>query len=219
MDYIADFIKLGNAHICCGNINQNATCALQIDVFVAMDKQWPFQRLRVRRCSPVAEPMPIIAAPIPDITVLTSAKSTLIMPGWTMNSVIPCTASSNTSLAALKAFIKDTLLPSTGNNFWLGIVIKESTYFSSSRMPCSATDCFFLPSKRKGLVTTATVRIPISRAICAITGMAPCTRSTPHTGGQENHVRALQNFFNAIFVFFSSMFANFRIGTRTQAFG
>ena len=40
-------------------------------------------------------------------------------------------------------------------------------------MPCSATNCFFLPSNKKGLVTTATVNIPISLAICAITGIAP----------------------------------------------
>ncbi len=42
----------------------------------------------------------------------------------------------------------------------------------SASIPTSAT-FWRLPSKSKGLVTTATVRIPISRAIDATTGAAP----------------------------------------------
>ena len=40
-------------------------------------------------------------------------------------------------------------------------------------MPSSAVRMRRAPSKLKGLVTTATVRIPISLAISAITGAAP----------------------------------------------
>ena len=42
--------------------------------------------------SPLDTPDPIMAIPISDITVLTSAKSTFIVPGVVINSAIPCTA-------------------------------------------------------------------------------------------------------------------------------
>ncbi len=41
------------------------------------------------RVAPVAEAAPIMACPISDITVFTSAKSTLIRPGLVINSEIP----------------------------------------------------------------------------------------------------------------------------------
>ena len=52
-----------------------------------------------------AEPKPIIAWPISDITVLTSAKSTLIKPGEVIISEMPITELRNTSFAAAKASI------------------------------------------------------------------------------------------------------------------
>ena len=79
------------------------------------------------RSSPVARPEPIMAMPISDITVRTSAKSTLIKPGRVINSAIPCTAPSSTSLADLKASSRLMFLPNTLSNFSLGMVIKEST--------------------------------------------------------------------------------------------
>jgi|UPI00043FE859 hypothetical protein len=57
--------------------------------------------------------------------------------------------------------------------FWFGITIIVSTLWRSSASPCSANLERLLPSKRKGLVTTATVRMPASSAACAITGAAP----------------------------------------------
>ncbi len=48
-------------------------------------------------------PEPIIAVPISDITVRTSAKSTLIKPGRVISSAIPCTAPNKTLFAALNA--------------------------------------------------------------------------------------------------------------------
>ena len=53
------------------------------------------------------------------------------------------------------------------------MVISESTCLDSSVIPCSAKAIRFLPSKLKGLVTTATVRIPKSFATSATAGAAP----------------------------------------------
>ena len=85
--------------------------------------------------SPEAVPEPIIAVPISDITVRTSAKSTLIKPGRVINSAIPCTAPSKTLLAALKASNKLVPGPSTFNNFSLGIVMSESTFLDKNSIP------------------------------------------------------------------------------------
>jgi hypothetical protein len=72
------------------------------------------------RSSPVARPEPIIAMPISDITVRTSAKSTLIRPGRVISSAMPCTAPCSTSLADLNASSSVVSLPSTVSSFSLG---------------------------------------------------------------------------------------------------
>ena len=125
------------------------------------------------RPSPVAVPVPIMAEPISDMTVFTSAKSTLIIPGRMMRSAIPCTAPNNTSLASLNASSRLVLLPITSRSFSLGTVISESTCCSNSFRPSSAIARRFRPSKLKGRVTTATVRIPMSRATSATIGAPP----------------------------------------------
>ena len=51
--------------------------------------------------------------------------------------------------------------------------MSASTNFLSSAMPCNARFILNSLSKSKGFVTTPTVSIPISLAICAITGAAP----------------------------------------------
>ena len=53
------------------------------------------------------------------------------------------------------------------------MITKVSTYFLRFEIPLFAFSFLTLPSKEKGLVTTATVRIPNSRAILAITEAAP----------------------------------------------
>ena len=125
------------------------------------------------RSSPLAVPVPIIAAPISDITVRTSAKSTFTKPGRIIRSAMPWTAPSNTSFASLKASSNEVFLPSTSRSFSLGIVIRESQCCAISLSPSSAVVTRFLPSKLKGRVTTATVRIPNSRATSATIGAAP----------------------------------------------
>ena len=125
------------------------------------------------RLSPLALPVPIIADPISDITVRTSAKSTFTRPGRMIRSAIPCTAPNRTSLASLKASSSVVLEPSTSNSLSFGIVIRESQCCAISVSPSSAVLSRFLPSKLNGRVTTATVRIPSSLATSATIGAAP----------------------------------------------
>ena len=66
---------------------------------------------------PEPMPVPIIAVPLSDITVFTSAKSTFINPGHMIMSDIPRTAPANTSLASLKASIIAQSSPNTSSNF------------------------------------------------------------------------------------------------------
>ena len=110
--------------------------------------------------------------PISLITVRTSAKSTLTKPGQLIISAIPETALCSTSFAARKASKKGTSSPNTSMSFSFGITIKESTCCDNSSKPSAAT-LVRLPSNENGLVTTATVRIPISLATSAIIGAAP----------------------------------------------
>jgi len=110
--------------------------------------------------------------PISLITVRTSAKSTFTKPGQLITSAIPDTAPCNTSFASRKASSTDTSSPNTCINFSLGMMISESTFCDSASMPACAT-FKRRPSNMKGLVTTATVRMPSSFATSATTGAAP----------------------------------------------
>ena len=127
----------------------------------------------IARRSPSASPVPIIALPISLITVRMSAKSRLIRPGMTMRSVTPRTPMCSTWSAILNASAKVVRSLASRNRFWLGMTIRVSTYCCSSDRPDSASRIRCAPSKWKGLVTTATVRIPCSRTARAITGAAP----------------------------------------------
>ena len=114
-----------------------------------------------------------MARPRSLITVRTSAKSTLISPGRVISSAMPCTAPSSTSFAARNASRSVTRPPSTLSSFSFGTVISESTYSDNSLMPSSASSARRRISNGNGLVTTATVRMSSSLAICATTGAAP----------------------------------------------
>ena len=125
------------------------------------------------RSSPRAVPVPISATPISFMIVRTSAKSRLMSPWIVMRSEIPRTALKRTSSASLKASCTAVFLPASASSRWLGMVITVSTTRCSSSRPCSACFMRTRPSKRKGLVTTPTVRAPTSRATSARTGAAP----------------------------------------------
>src|SRR3990167_6043339 len=113
------------------------------------------------RFSPLATPVPIIAMPISDITVRTSAKSTLIKPGRVIKSAIPFTAPYNTLLAALNAFNNEIFFPNTLNNLLFGIVINESTYFDNALMPSSAISIRLRPSNANGWSQQQPSKYPI----------------------------------------------------------
>ena len=123
--------------------------------------------------SPFAWPMPICASPVFFITLLTSAKSRLIKLGVTIKSEIPWIPCLRTSSAYKNASIIGVFCGTSLSSLSFGIITKVSTYFLKFSSPLSAFSCLFLPSKPKGFVTTAIVKIPISLAIWATTGAAP----------------------------------------------
>src|SRR2546425_6817815 len=125
------------------------------------------------RFSPLPVPVPIIARPMPDMIVRTSAKSRLTSPGTRIRSEIPCTACWSTESATRNAAISGVPRSTTESSRWFGMVMSVSTTALSASSPASAWSIRFRPSKVKGLVTTATVRIPRSFASDATTGAAP----------------------------------------------
>ena len=124
------------------------------------------------RSVPLDSPMPIIAMPVILIMFFTSAKSKLIKPGLVIISEMPATPLRSTLFAARNASRTVTPLPNALNNLSLGTTINESTCCFNKSIPCCAT-MPRLPSCLNGRVTTATVKMPISLAISAITGAAP----------------------------------------------
>ena len=124
------------------------------------------------RRSPLAVAVPITANPMPCMMAFTSAKSRLMMPGIVMMSEIPCTAWRRMS-SAMRNDSKNPAFCATASNFSLGITIIVSTESINSLMPFSPCCILRLPSKAKGLVTTATVSAPISLASDAMIGAAP----------------------------------------------
>ena len=123
--------------------------------------------------SPLAVPIPICAIPLSVMTVCTSAKSRLISAGRLIRSVIPCTACCNTSSAFFSASGMVVLRSTISRSLSFGITIRVSTEAFSFSIPASALFILCFASKRNGLVTTPTVRIPISLAALARTGVAP----------------------------------------------
>ena len=161
---------------------------------------------------------PIIAMPISDMTVRTSAKSTLIMPGQLMTSAMPATAPCNTPLAALKASSMLTSSPSTCMSFSLGITISESTCFGKASRPfvrdllAFAFECERLghDGYRQNAKLAGDLRHDGRRA---------GTGAAAHARSQEQHVGALDQLDDALAVFHRRLAADFGIGARAQALG
>ena len=156
---------------------------------------------------------------MPTMVALTSEKSRLIRPGVTMMSLMPCTAWRSRSSATLKDSKK--LVP-RGTRFSrrsLGIAITVSTVPARRPRPSSARRMRRGPSKPNGLVTTATVSASSSLASDAITGAAPVPVPPPSTGGDEHHVRALQQLHDGVGIFERGLPADVGIGPGTQAVG
>ena len=96
--------------------------------------------------SPSASPVPIIALPIELITVSTSAKSKLIIPGLTIRSVTLCTPCFRTLLDKLNDSSNVVVSLAILNKFWLGTTITVSRCFLNSSNPSTALLILFGPS-------------------------------------------------------------------------
>ena len=90
-----------------------------------------------------------------------------------MISAMPPTAFFSTSLACAKASSWVMSSPRTSSSFSFSTTTSESTLASSSVRPASALVMRRPPSQSNGLVTTPTVRMPMSLAMRAMTGAAP----------------------------------------------
>ena len=80
----------------------------------------------------------------------------------------------------------------------LGTTMRVSTSSASAWTPMSAAAERRLPSKPNGLVTMPTVSAPSSRAMRATIGAAPVPVPPPAPGGDEDHVRALEQRLDAV---------------------
>mmetsp|Transcript_18546 Transcript_18546/g.42408 ORF Transcript_18546/g.42408 Transcript_18546/m.42408 type:complete len:214 (+) Transcript_18546:611-1252(+) len=122
--------------------------------------------------SPV--PTPMRAVPAFDMIDLTSAKSTLIIPGLMIISEIPTTPCLKISSATKNASVTGVSSGTIFNNRSLLTTIRVSTTSLNSSIARSACLILFLPSNPNGFVTTPTVRHPHSSlAIFATIGAAP----------------------------------------------
>jgi hypothetical protein len=70
-----------------------------------------------------------------------------------------------------------------------------------------------VPSNRNGLVTTPTVRMPLLRAISAMTGAAA------HAGGAKHHVAAFERLLDFLHGLFRRGAPHFRARTGAEAAG
>src|SRR3984957_20600650 len=98
------------------------------------------------------------------------------------------------------------------------MIISVSTASRSSAIPASAILMRRPLSKWNGLVTTPTVRMPISRAAAAMTGGRACAGAPAHAGGEENHVRAGEAVANFLQCFLGRRLADFRPGPGAETF-
>mmetsp|Transcript_18000 Transcript_18000/g.29478 ORF Transcript_18000/g.29478 Transcript_18000/m.29478 type:complete len:258 (+) Transcript_18000:502-1275(+) len=122
---------------------------------------------------PVPVPIPIRAVPASCITLLTSAKSTLINPGRTIISEIPTTPCLKISSATLKLASKGVFSGIISNNLLLLTIITVSTCCLNRSIASVACLILLRPSKANGFVTIATVNAPLSLLTSATTGAAP----------------------------------------------
>mmetsp|Transcript_69182 Transcript_69182/g.139187 ORF Transcript_69182/g.139187 Transcript_69182/m.139187 type:complete len:335 (-) Transcript_69182:61-1065(-) len=144
------------------------------------------------RVLPLPVPMPMRAVPALPMTALTSAKSTLMSPGFTMISEMPTTPCRKMSSATRKESVNGVFGGTICRSLSFETTISVSTLLCSVAMAAVAWLMRLRPSKANGLVTTPTVSAPSSLATSATTGAAPLpvpppmpavtkTRSAPST--------------------------------------
>ena len=175
LDRVADLVELADAQVHAGgDVDQDAVGAGEVDVLEQRARDRGLGRRARAVLAAWPAPEPIIAMPISDMTVRTSAKSTLIRPGRVISSAMPCTAPCSTSLAALKA--SSSVVSPAEHGEQLLVRDRDQRVDVLAELGDALVGdrrCACLPSIAKGLVTTATVRMPSSLATCATTGAAP----------------------------------------------
>ncbi len=126
------------------------------------------------RFSPLASPLPIRVMPLPTMAALTSAKSTFWQPVLLMMSAMPLDRLQQHLIGLFVGFLvgdvriaqlQQTLVGNDDD----GVDSSPSDFLCPLRPRCMR----FSFSNRKGLVTTATVRMPMVEAWLAIIGDAP----------------------------------------------
>mmetsp|Transcript_10468 Transcript_10468/g.33151 ORF Transcript_10468/g.33151 Transcript_10468/m.33151 type:complete len:223 (-) Transcript_10468:263-931(-) len=125
------------------------------------------------RVFPSAVPMPIRARPEAPITDCTSAKSTLMRPGWMMMSLMPTTPCRRISSATQNASCSGVPSSTRSSSRSLETTIIASTCCLSWSMAASACLILRCPSNEKGFVTTPTVSAPAALAASATMGAPP----------------------------------------------
>ena len=92
-----------------GDVDDHAARALDRRVLEQRARDRARCAASIARSSPSAMPVPMIARPIPDMIVFTSAKSRLISPGTRIRSEIPWIACRSTSSAVANASVSDVV--------------------------------------------------------------------------------------------------------------
>mmetsp|Transcript_43285 Transcript_43285/g.92029 ORF Transcript_43285/g.92029 Transcript_43285/m.92029 type:complete len:322 (+) Transcript_43285:496-1461(+) len=118
-------------------------------------------------------PIPIRAVPASCMTLLTSAKSTLISPGLTMISEIPTTPCLSMSSATRNDASSGVFSGMMSRSLLFDTMMTVSTCSRSLSIASVACLIRRRPSNANGLVTMATVSAPLSLLISATTGAAP----------------------------------------------
>src|SRR6185295_2901718 len=168
------------------------------------------------RCSPVPMPEPIIASPVSDITVRTSAKSTLMRPGRVISSAMPCTAPCSTSLARLKASSSVVWPPRTCSSFWFGIVIRESTCRDSSAIPIRDRRAFVALHRERPRHDRHREDAELARDLRNDRRGARAGAAA-HARGDEQHVASLDQLDDAIPVLHRRLPPDFRVRPGAEA--
>src|SRR3981081_2190288 len=145
------------------------------------------------------------------MTALTSAKSRLIRPGWTIRSEMPCTPWRRTSSAIFSASVNGTFLSVTSSSRWFGMMIRVSTF---SRNVVESSSAIAPP---RGSFEGEGFGDDADRQCAVVTGdlgndrRGARPRATAHAGGQEHHVGALQQLREFLLAFLGCFATDGRI--------
>ncbi len=157
--------------------------------------------------------------PLPFMIVRTSAKSMLISPGSVIRSEMPCTPWRSTSSAMKKASRIGVRFSAIFSRCWLGMVIRVST---SWRRRCDALLGqlhLALALEVEGLGHHGHGEGAQLPGDAGHHRRAARARAAAHAGGDEDHVRALQEVLDALLVLERGLLADLGHAAGPQAAG